>query len=89
MRKRSNGRAADFFRSKPVTAAVLMAVGASLLALGLPSDWIDLGALTLAAMTVRPAGTVPPRPARQPRRTRGHRTGKLRATKRRPSADTR
>ncbi|MFE7268380.1 hypothetical protein ACFU9B_41440 [Streptomyces sp. NPDC057592] len=77
MRMRSNDRAPLLFRSKPVMGIVLMAIGVTLLALGLPENWIDLAALALAAVTARPADTTPPRPpARKLRR-------KTRVTKRR------
>ncbi|SFY45497.1 hypothetical protein OH786_38220 (plasmid) [Streptomyces atratus] len=77
MQKRSNDRTPLLLRSKPVMGIVLMALGVTLLAMGLPENWIDLAALTLAAVTARPADTTPPRPpARKPRR-------KTRSTKRR------
>ncbi|MFJ3084624.1 hypothetical protein ACIPJG_33405 [Streptomyces halstedii] len=83
MRKRSNDRAALFFRNKPATAVSVMALGTTLLALGLPADWIDLAALALAAVTARPAETASSRTApRKPRR-------KNRTTRRRTSRGTR
>ncbi|MFJ2437866.1 hypothetical protein ACIOWM_32080 [Streptomyces anulatus] len=83
MRKRPNDRAALLFRNKPAVIVSVMALGTTLLALGLPADWIDLAALALAAVTATPAETVPARTTpRKPRR-------KNRTTKRRTSRDTR
>ncbi|MFF3787113.1 hypothetical protein [Streptomyces sp. NPDC001933] len=45
--------------------------------MGLPENWIDLAALTLAAVTARPADTTPPRPPARKLRQ------KTRVTKRR------
>ncbi|MFE4594763.1 hypothetical protein [Streptomyces laurentii] len=68
MQKRSNARTPLLFRSRPALGTGLMVLGATLLQLGLPGNWIDLGALVLAAMTVRPADATEPRPpARKPR----------------------
>ncbi|MFD0343359.1 hypothetical protein ACFVH0_32555 [Streptomyces sp. NPDC127117] len=50
-RNRSNDRTPVILRSKPVMGIVLMALGVTLLAMGLPENWIDLAALTLAAVT--------------------------------------
>ncbi|WP_330172435.1 hypothetical protein OG875_01810 [Streptomyces sp. NBC_01498] len=63
MRMRSKGRAALLLRRVPVTAVGLMALGGTLLALGLPADWIDLAALTLAAVSARPTRHHRPAPA--------------------------
>jgi hypothetical protein len=69
MRKRSNDRVTFLFRSKRVRAVSLVAAGATLLALGLPADWIDLAALTLAAVTAWPTDATRPGPtARKLRR---------------------
>ncbi|MFJ2102901.1 hypothetical protein ACIOHR_37765 [Streptomyces anulatus] len=77
MHERPNNRVSLFLRSKPVTGIILMALGVTLLKLGLPENWIDLAALTVAALATQPAGTTPTRPpARKPRR-------KNRTTKRR------
>lgn len=83
MRKRPNDRAALLFRNKPAVIVSVMALGTTLLALGLPADWIDLAALALAAVTARPAETVPARTT--PRKLRR----KNRTTKRHTSRDTR
>ncbi|MFJ2647695.1 hypothetical protein ACIO1C_13295 [Streptomyces sp. NPDC087420] len=64
MRKFFRDRRGTFlFRSRPVTAVSVMVAGAALLALGLPADWIDLAALAIAVVSVRPADTNRPSPA--------------------------
>ncbi|MFJ6015180.1 hypothetical protein [Streptomyces sp. NPDC092952] len=68
MQKRPNNRAVLLFRSRPVLGIALMALGVTLLKIGLPENWIDLAALVLAAVSIQPAGTTPARPpARRPR----------------------
>lgn len=71
MRQLSKERVRFVLCGRAATAAGLMGAGALLLSLGLPTDWIDLAAFTLAVVTARPAPTARPdsRPApRSPRR---------------------
>ncbi|MGC0372682.1 hypothetical protein [Streptomyces sp. SAI-229] len=76
MQRRPHNRTL-LFRSRHVLGIALMALGVTLLKLGLPENWIDLTALVLAAVTTQFAGTTPTGPpARKPRR-------KNRSTKRR------
>ncbi|MER7043076.1 hypothetical protein [Streptomyces microflavus] len=83
MRKHPNNRTTLLFRNKPALALGVMALGTTMLALGLPAEWIDLAALALATMTVSPAAPVTARTS--PRKNRR----KNRTTKRRTPRDTR
>ncbi|MET8380889.1 hypothetical protein [Streptomyces microflavus] len=69
-------RALLLLRSKTVTGLTLMALGTTLLHLGLPENLIDLAALTVAALAIQPAGTTPTRrtAARKPHRKNRNRT---------------
>ncbi|KAB2587531.1 hypothetical protein [Streptomyces arboris] len=80
MQNRPGDRVLLLLRSKTVTGIILMALGVTLLHLGLPENLIDLAALTIAALAIQPAGTTPTRrtAARKPHRKNRNRTTKRR-----------
>ncbi|WP_326753524.1 hypothetical protein OH738_21575 [Streptomyces hirsutus] len=56
MRNRPKARGTFLSRSRLVTTAVVLVAGAALILLELPSGWIDLAALLVASLSLRPAG---------------------------------